>query len=331
MDFEGLGLPASAGRVRRDEIDLKDERFRISTAEDLGALAASIRRLGLLTAPLVIRAGERFTVVSGFRRIGACRLLEWETLPVRVLEPEADPYACARQAVGENALARPLNPIETGRALRLLESHGPPGGPPAADLQALGLPTHPEMTARLKRLPDLPRTVQEGILEASIPLATALELGRFDAESAGMLADLLRPLRIGLNKQREIVSLAQEAALRESIPLAAVLRDLLAEAAAGGDEADRNQTAQRLRRRLRRRRYPEIAAAEDNFHALRKRLKLGGDLQLTPPRDFEGRGFSLAMTVREAADIDKLRERLEALRKHPELQRLFEGKSRGFG
>jgi ParB family chromosome partitioning protein len=49
---------------------------------DLQGLAASIRELGLLR-PVLITPDDR--LIAGRRRLEACKLLGWETIPVNVI------------------------------------------------------------------------------------------------------------------------------------------------------------------------------------------------------------------------------------------------------
>lgn len=310
-----------------ETINPRDERFRITTEGVLDPLIASIHRVGLLIPPLVRPEEGGVTVVSGFRRIEACRRLGWERVPVRLHPAHLGRYDAARRAVGENSTARALDPVETGRALRLLESHAPQGAVPKEDLAALGLPANPEIGARLKALTALPESVQDGVVEGSIPLAAAFELGAMERPAAAALADILRPLRVSLNRQREIITLLVEIARREGIPLIGLLEDPGLRGVLDRPEADRNQRARALREWLRRRRYPVLTTAERNFEAIRRRLAPGEEIKLAAPRDFEGTAFVLQVTIDGAEGLERQRERLNALFDHPDFRRLLSGKA----
>jgi ParB family chromosome partitioning protein len=54
---------------------------------DIGALAESIRRFGLLD-PILITKDNR--LMAGGRRLEACKLLGWETIPVNVFEEQSN-------------------------------------------------------------------------------------------------------------------------------------------------------------------------------------------------------------------------------------------------
>jgi hypothetical protein len=311
------------------DIDPGDDRFRITTRRS-DDLHLSVQRLGLLAAPLVLDGADGFIVVSGFRRVDACRRLGWGSIPVRVLRAPTTMYACAIKAVGENSLERPLNLIETSRALHVLDQHAPEGSIPPEDAAALGLPTHAGLAAKLKPLCRMPEEVQAAVLENAVSFAMACEIGRLEEGAAVAVARLFRRLKTSLNKQREIVTLVSEIACREGRHSRDVLSEEGLLRVQDAEDLDHNQKTQRIRRLLRQRRFPTLAAAEDRFHALRQRLKLGENLQLAPPRDFEGTRFTLTLNFERLEEVGRLRAQLDELVDHPDFKTLLTGKGRGF-
>lgn len=330
MASDGIRAEESPRVVHLREIDPENESFRITTRRRDERLELSLKRIGLLEAPLVLPAAHGFAIVSGFRRVEACRRLGWETIPARVLPEQAPAYGCALRAVAENSLARPLNLIETSRALTLLERHAPGGRLSPEDAAALGLPAHAGLASRLKPLCRMPQEVQEAVLEEAVSFAMAGELGGMPVVEAAAFARLFRRLKPSLNKQREIVTLVAEIAAREALDPCAVLDDPALAGVQSAEELDRNEQTRRIRRLLRQRRYPALLAAEDTFLALRQRLKLGENLQLSPPRDFEGARFTLTLSFESPKEIDRLRAKLDELAGHPDLKRLMTGKGTGF-
>lgn len=330
MASDGLRAEECSRVIHLREIDPGNERFRITTRRLGDDLDLSLRRIGLLAAPLLLPAARGFAIVSGFRRVEACRRLGWQTIPARVLSDRTPAYDCALKAVAENSLQRPLNLIETSRALAVLELHAPGGNIAPEDAAAIGLPAHAGLTARLKLLCRMPQEVQEAVLEEAVSFAMAGELGGMPAVQAAAFARLFRRLKTSLNKQREIVTLVAEIAAREGIDPGAVLGDPALLGVQIAEELDRNEQTRRIRRRLRQRRYPALFAAEEAFQALRQRLKLGENLQLSPPRDFEGTRFTLTLSFESLEEIGRLRVKLDELARHPDLTRLLTGKGTGF-
>lgn len=84
-------------------------------SESLGELAASIRSDGVLQPVLVSRAGDRYTLVVGERRLKACRLAGLPTIPAIVREIEPDKLL--EVTLVENIQREDLNPIEVAMAL----------------------------------------------------------------------------------------------------------------------------------------------------------------------------------------------------------------------
>lgn len=54
---------------------------------DLEALAENIKRRGLIN-PITVKPD--FTLITGFRRLEAVKLLQWTKIPARIVEPETN-------------------------------------------------------------------------------------------------------------------------------------------------------------------------------------------------------------------------------------------------
>jgi hypothetical protein len=212
----------------------------------------------------------------------------------------------------------------------LLDQHAPGGNLPPEDASALRLPTHAGLAARLKTLCRMPAEVQDAVLDETLSFAMACEIGQMEEGPAVAFARLFRRLKTGLNKQREIVTLVSEIASWEGIDPRAVLSDPGLLRVQDAEDLDRSRKTQSIRRLLRRRRFPALTAAEDHFHALRRRLALGANLQLAPPRDFEGTRYTLTLSFEHVEEVDRLRAQLDALVRHPDFKTLLTGKGRGF-
>ena len=305
-------------------IDAADFTYRITTDDDVTALAASIGRTGLICPPILAPAGSRWRVVCGFRRLAACRCLNWPHLDARLVPEPVDPWCCALWAVAENAAQRALNPVETGRALRLIRRNAPCEKDRREALAALRLPDNNTAEKRFSDLCDFPEGVQRAVARGEVALATAAALGQMAPEVAEALASLFVALRFGLNKQREVVELIEEIARREGRSLQEVLAEpwLAALLADAGD--DRARTGHQLRAALRRRRFPALTAAERRFEALRRRLPLTPQVQLLAPAGFEGRQYQLTLSFSSRAELARHRNTLDDLLAHEALDPILE-------
>lgn len=86
--------------------------------EALGALADSIREVGLLQPVLVRPAGDGFELIAGERRLRAAKRVGLQTIPALVRETDDD--RALEQALVENVQREDLNPLEEAAAYQQL-------------------------------------------------------------------------------------------------------------------------------------------------------------------------------------------------------------------
>ena len=105
--------------IRIDQIHMDRSALRTSvTDESVKQLADSIRTHGLLQAIVVAeREGGGFRLIAGRRRLTACKLLEFITIPARIVETE---YLDELPALAENLIRLQMNPLEEAEAVRRL-------------------------------------------------------------------------------------------------------------------------------------------------------------------------------------------------------------------
>lgn len=110
-------------RVPIRQIDTNLEQPRKDFDEDaLRELADSIRVHGIVQPLIVVRKGERYTIVAGERRFRAARMAGLTELPVLVAD--YDDRQIHEVALIENIQRQDLNPIEEAAAIRfLMEQH----------------------------------------------------------------------------------------------------------------------------------------------------------------------------------------------------------------
>ncbi|MGH8754552.1 MAG: ParB/RepB/Spo0J family partition protein [Burkholderiales bacterium] len=88
------------------------------TDESVRLLAESIQLHGLLQAIVVTpRDGGGYRLIAGRRRITACKLLQMQTIPARVIESE---HIDEIPALAENLMRLNMNPVEEAEAVRIL-------------------------------------------------------------------------------------------------------------------------------------------------------------------------------------------------------------------
>lgn len=310
--------------IETGRVDSSDTTFRISTPKAPEDLAASIRRHGLLCPPF-LRKSETggLIVVSGFRRIEACRLLGWEQMDVRIVAYDASDLECLGLAIADNALHRPLNAVEQSEAVSRLSSFFDDDRALCREAKQCGLQVNPDLVGKLRQVAALYPELHPPLMSGLLPLTIALELGTLDRQAAVMLLRLFEALKPTLNHQKEIFSLAREVALARRVPVLFIIQDAAA-VIADDPNPDRFQKIQKIRTFLQRLRYPEISRFEKKFQERLARLELPDDIRLIAPVHFEGPDFVLSMTFQNIDQFQSGADFLVRLAHHPDLKKILD-------
>jgi len=303
-------MPLTDHTIPLERIDLGDRTFQITTESAFETIAASIARMGVMHPPVLLGDDSHCTVICGFRRIAACKSLGLSVISARLIPPETDKQTCVQLAISDNALQRPLNLIEISRALTLLSEVYTDSDALCRVARELGLPNNLAVIHKIRRLSGFATEIQEGVLSNIISLAMALELGLMEKSSGVEMANLFGYLKLGLNKQRELLMMIQEIAFREHSSVLDILNapDFLN--IITHEKWDRSQKTVYLRQYLKRRRYPSITTAESDFEKKLELLCLSPGIVLIPPRDFEGTTFYFHLSFN---NLDELQQRISCL------------------
>ncbi|UCF93206.1 MAG: ParB N-terminal domain-containing protein [Desulfobacterales bacterium] len=302
----------------------EDQTFHITTERNTGNLIESIQQVGLMIPPILKEKFSEYIIVSGFRRVAACRSLGWTRIRAKIVDPACGMDECVKLAITDNALQRPLNLVETSRSLHLLSGQIKDRAGLTEAASSFGLPDNLAVIQKLLKICLLPTPIQNNILAGSLSLSTALAISRFEPETALALAKIFETLRISLNKQKEILSLVQEIALREGIPLRQLLEEERINSILRDEELDRNSKARKLRSYLRERRYPVISKAEARFAEYAGQLKLNDALKLTPPPNFEGTTYTFTLRFETRSELENLHAKLGEIIRHTSLQKILD-------
>jgi hypothetical protein len=138
---------------------------------------------------------------------------------------------------------------------------------------------------------------------------------------ATALWDLTRDLRLGENQARDLWEWAEETAARDRLSLAAVLAEVVA---AAGRTGGRNERLKAVKSALRRRRYPQLVAAEDRIATLVRQLGLPRTVRFTIPDNLEGDEIRVEIVARNAAALQAAAAEVERAASTSACEEIFE-------
>ena len=309
-----------AKKVALSRICLSDETYRITTNLTFDDLSLSIQRIGLMIPPILVGKDSEFTIVCGFRRIAACFHLEYSHVRARVLDSSTTALECIKYAIADNALQRPLNLVEKSRSYAMLSEFYPADSSLAAAASSLGLNDNPTFIKKIIKLCRYPEAIQKGILHSTISLPVALDLGELEPETGAAFVKLFSDFKPSLNKQREMITLIKEIALREAVPALDILNENGFRAILNNEDLDITQKIRDVRSYLKQRRFPALASAEETFQMRLKKLKPGKGLKLIPPANFEGSDYIFSLYFKNLETLKNRRAALDKVIRDPKLK-----------
>jgi len=303
-----------------DSIDLEDKTFRITTDTSIKKLILSVKSVGLLNPPILLKKTSGFQIISGFRRISAYINLGIVKIPAKIINFDRKKLECVKLAITDNSLQRTLNLIEQSRSLYMLSEFYPDNDRLAQAASVLGLPDSPAIIKKIKNICILPLDIQNGVLSNTISLAMAIELGKLKKDEGSAFAILFDKLKSSLNKQREIITHIKEIAIIENSSIINLLTKNYLREISEDQELDKNKKINLIRSYLKQRRFPEITKAEKKLEKKIKSLNLGRNIKLIVPKNFEATTFSLNLQFDNMEQLRKNKTALEKIIKNPLLK-----------
>jgi ParB family transcriptional regulator, chromosome partitioning protein len=310
--------------INLSQIDFSDDAFRITTEKQVDDLMHSINHVGIMHLPLLLEKETTYTIICGFRRIEACRRLNWSKLETMVLEADTMRLKCIKYAITDNAFQRPLNLIEKSRSIDMLSDFFKDINRLSEELSVLGLSEHPSMIKKLKGICHLPELLQNCILSNTISFAMVLELAGMLWDDAIGFIELFNTLKLSLNKQREIVTMVKEIAIREDKSILQVIEESHLKKILMDEDLDKNQKAHNVRKYLKQRRFPTIATIEKSYEKYRQKMNLERGFKLIPPINFESPTHTLQLSFNNMTQLKGLKTAFDALIENPYLKKIMD-------
>jgi ParB family chromosome partitioning protein len=257
---------------------------------EIDQLAESLEQHGLLQPIVVRRAGERYQLISGERRLRAAIKAGWPDLPVFVRE--CDDRQLAELAIVENLQRKDLNPLEKAASFQLyLEQYD------CTQEELAGrLSIDRSTVTNLLRLLELPTMVQAALRAGAVSQGHARALLPLGDDH--LQVSLCTRIQIEGLSVRAVEEMVNEMIASEDADVAPA-QLTPGPSGAEGQNADQSRTATRSRTRV-----GQIASLEQEL-----RTVLGTKVEIKQLS--RGRG-KIVIHFRSNEEFDRLREQLRA-------------------
>ena len=248
-------------------------------------LLSSIHRFGIFQPPVVIKEGDTYLLICGFRRIEALKQVgAVSPVACKVIHPP-DPLDLLAVILEDQLLAGPLSVIMTARFITLLES----------------LIVKEERSSVLKELKFGPYEHLKRftpLLDLEVPIRDALHRGTI-ADSVGLsfcsmptkdrlfLSELFENLALNKNKQKRLLEFCQIIVAQHGGSIKELFTETFPDILTPNSDANIPQMTGFLLGELYRLSHPLSAQAESSFNRWRNTLRMPNNCEMTHSQSFE--------------------------------------------
>jgi len=304
-----------------EEIDLQDERFRIRPTGALDPVMASIREVGLIQPPLLVKREDRLVIMSGWRRVSACLCLGRTDLPVLIEEIPED-LTAFRKSFYENLSIRKFSPAEKADVLKkFLEFGEEPRILVRRFLPLLGIPSTRRHLDDYLGFAGLDEDTRLMIHEIQPDFATLRILAAMTRKERLLLRPFLQ--RLGKNRRKQVLSDLHELTRIRDVSVEEIMGGAELRTVFKNSQPPGFEQAENLRVSLRRLRYPRLSAWRERFSEKIADLELPSDVRIDPGPNFEGDEMSLSFSFRDGEELRDTLRRLMSLAGSRRIEDLF--------
>lgn len=295
--------------VNLNQIDDSPGPYCMSYGFDTTQLTDSIRRIGLINSPILVRKGEggneiEFVVVAGFRRVKALKTLGETHIPCRVLPPETSPRKCLLINLYENLTIRNFNPVEKGMALVRLLEWVPAKEVIKTFMPLFDLPSHEETLHLFVQIETaFERHAKDLLACGDLSTKAAKLLLEMDSAAREKFCCYFSIIKFSKNQQTQFIDFIHDLSHIEDNAIPRLLDDPELTDIRDDGQMNNPQKARALIMRLRSRRLPHLVKAEKGFKRMVEKLALPAGYQITPPPFFEGPHYRLEISFENGRDL----------------------------
>lgn len=303
----------SIRQVALTDIDVRPGPYCMSFGFDVDQLMQSIKRVGLVNSPLIIRNGlENFNIITGYRRIHASKSLGWKTIPCRILsENEMPPLNCLLLGLYDNLCTRELNNVEKGMILSRLSSMIQRNEILEYYMPLLELPSHgPTLDLYLRLDHELDEKSRESISKGHLSLYAAKLFLEIDNDARTSVLQLILNLKFNINQQRQLVDNIIMLSNNSKRSIVDILEEKTLKNIYCDTRMNNPQKVNAILMTLRSRVFPRLIEAEETFKKTTSDLDLPEGVRISHPPFFESPNYRLEVLFKNGKDLEAKIERL---------------------
>lgn len=281
------------------QIDLGDDRYKLPRSEeDITFLAQSIQQEGLVVPPIVRLVTDRFVILSGFNRIKALLQNKEKKAWVYQVDPATGDYHCLVKSIAAISFQRSLTQAELIICVKRLYQFLSPEEIAQRSPAVFNTKLTGRFVEDLLTIGALPDPCLELVRKGCLSLKSALRLSSYQNEIIDYFLTVFSHIKASSSSQLEIIQFITEITARDSVKMDKFLEtkefaDILYD-----PDTDPGSKTKNLRTWLFKQRFPTIFKTRQRVQDKIASIKLGRQIKLLPPQNFESQHYSISFTVK---------------------------------
>jgi ParB-like chromosome segregation protein Spo0J len=288
-------------------IDSEDTTFLVGHKENLSFLQSSIKEIGLLNPPILRVLGEKYQIISGWKRILSCKELGLTELLCKIYySSDLSDIDCLKIVFYDNK--DNFSDLELAELIKLFKDLCLIDDKALMDniLPLLEIPSTRKHLDKYLCLASLDQAIKDAYYRDKITIEQCQMLSEIVSDNpVPMLEYLLLKYNLNNNESRQVMHIVEEIALRDLKSIPEVVSQ--AEDAINTENKGKNE----LRQELRRMRYPDLSAVEAKFKKAVQDLKLPNQINLLINQFFEGNDLEFRIKVKSTDELSQALHSLE--------------------
>lgn len=291
--------------IQLDNLNLNPGRFCMSFGFDIGPLACSIKKAGLINRPIVtIRENGNVEIVTGYRRILALKKLGVKSvICLDISGSDKTDLDLLLINIHDNRFARNLNIVEKSMALNRAVRFRTGENEYDQELLSL-LEIHRKELLIIKRIESLPDTVKSLLADNSVSFKAFEVLSdTCDEESVNACIKAISKLKLNYNQQLHLIEYTSDLSSITRRSFTDVLSDMTLQDIINDPGKNIPQKAKEFINTLREQRFPDLSGYEKIFNRKVGALQLPGNIKISHPQYFESEGFQLQINFKSGNEL----------------------------
>ncbi|MEW6456595.1 MAG: ParB N-terminal domain-containing protein [Acidobacteriota bacterium] len=290
--------------LKISDIYIDDKRFLISYPLLSRKLMESIKKIGIINPPVLVRRNGNPIILCGWRRIECLKKMKIKKTLFKIFDKEDDLKAFAFSFF-ENVSERIFNPVEISNILNKFREFG------LSDkniirkyLKFVDLIPNRNSFERYIRIGELPEKIKKSIAKGEFLVSNANLLMKFNHSSRLKLFTILKRFHLTASEQREVFEMIWEIMKRDEKSLDGIFSDLNLEEIL--KNINLKEKKKILRGRLKKLRYPIFSKKIDDF--LKNLQFFTEGIRVHPSKYFESEKYRMEI---EFKTWEELREKIK--------------------